>query len=544
MLARIRPSLTFSNVTLRFMVCGAVWCGALVFCAPALAFPTSGYTIWTIAGTGTACSPTTDPCGDGGAATSANLNNPVGVALDSAGNLYIVLGAQHKVRKVTPGGTISTIAGNGTPCSPTTDPCGDGGAATSANLNFPTGIAVDGGGDVYIADGGDHRIRKVSGGTITTIAGTGTPCSPATGLCGDGGSSASANLNNPGGVTVDSAGNVYIADTGDHRIRKVTAGTITTIAGTGNVCSPTTDPCGDGGAATSANLRVPRGVAVDGAGNVYIGDGGSNRIRKVTAGTITTIAGTGNVCSPTTDPCGDGGAATSANLNNPRGIAVDGANNLYFTDGGISRVRKITGGTITTIAGTGTPCSTTTGLCGDGGSSASANVTPNGIALDGAGNAYIADSGDNRVRWLTGPQAGTQGPPGAPGAAGGAGPAGSQGAVGPQGSQGPAGPQGPPAFKLLTILGADVFSGRTGRKITFVMATSAPGLATLEIRKGKTKVTTVSKQLGRAGKAKLTFSGKLPRSRKLAAGTYNLRLTVAASDGQKATDTARLKVAR
>jgi trimeric autotransporter adhesin len=542
MLARIRPSLTISNV-----IC-AVCFGSLVFCAPAFAFPASGFTIWTVAGTGTACSPTTDPCGDGGTATNANLNNAQGVALDSAGNLYIGLSQEHKVRKVTPGGTISTIAGNGTPCSTPTAACGDGGPATSGNLNNPVGIAVDGAGNVYIADGADNRVRKVTGGTITTIAGTGTACSAPNAVCGDGGPATGADLTLPQDVAVDGAGNLYIADVADHRIRKVSGGVITTIAGTGTSCSPTTDPCGDGGAATSAKLNIPRNVAVDGAGNVYIGDTGDHRVRKVTAGTITTIAGTGTACSPTTDPCGDGGAATSANLNTPRGVAVDGAGNVYIADGADRRIRKITGSTITTIAGTGTVCSPTTAACGDGGAATNANLAAAiGVALDGAGNVYIGEGSGNRVRWLAGPQAGPQGPPGTPG---GAGAAGSQGAAGPQGpqgpagSQGPAGPQGSPAFKLLTILGADVFSGRTGRKITFVMATSAPGLATLEIRKGKTKVASVSKQLARAGKAKLAFSGKLPRSRKLAAGTYNLRLTVAAPDGQTATDTARLKVAR
>ena len=210
--------------------------------------------------------------GDGGPATSAKLSHPVGVALDASGNLYIVDSENNRIRKVGVGGTITTVAGGGQSYP------GNGGAATSALLGNPRGMAVDAAGNLYIADTGFHRITKVgSAGLITTVAGMGFGNA---GYSGDGGAAASAKLYNPEGVAVDAAGNLYIADTRNNRIRKVDAGgTITTVAGRhGQVGG-----LGDGGPATSARLDDPTGVALDAARNLYIADRSQYRIRKVSA---------------------------------------------------------------------------------------------------------------------------------------------------------------------------------------------------------------------------------------------------------------------
>ena len=292
----------------------------------------SSGTITAVAGTGTR-----GFSGDGGPATNAQLSGPRDVALDGAGNLYIADRDNHRIRKVDTAGTITTVAGTGTRGF-----SGDGGPATSARLSRPSGVALDAAGNLYIVDRDNHRIRKVyASGIITTVAGTGDE-----GFSGDGGPATSARLNRPWAIALDGAGNLYITDLRNIRIRKVdTSGTITTVAGTGEEGFS-----GDGGPATSAQLFGPRGVALDGAGNLYIADTGNIRIRKVdTAGTITTVAGTGVFGFS-----GDGGPATSAQLNGDRGIALDGAGNLYIAEFVNRRIRKMdTSGTITTVAGTG-----------------------------------------------------------------------------------------------------------------------------------------------------------------------------------------------
>ncbi len=275
--------------------------------------------ITTVAGNGTA-----GFSGDSGPATSASLDEPLGVAVDGAGNLFIADRGNHRIRKVSTNGTITTVAGNGT-----ADFSGDSGPATSASLDRPYGVAVDGAGNLFIADRWNERIRKVgANGTITTVAGNGT-----FGFSGDSGPATSATLNGPRGVAVDDAGNLFIADYDNHRIRKVSAnGIITTVAGNG-----TRGFSGDDGPATSASLFFPTGVAVDGAGNLFIADFGNQRIRKVSAnGTITTVAGNG-----TEDFSGDSGPATSASLALPHSVAVDGAGNLFIADSDNHRIRKV-----------------------------------------------------------------------------------------------------------------------------------------------------------------------------------------------------------
>ena len=317
--------------------------------------------------------------GDGGAATAALLSAPSGVAVDGAGNLYIADFNNHRIRKVNSAGVISTVAGTGTAGF-----SGDGGAATSAQLRNPQDVALDGAGNLYIVDTGDHRIRKVnSAGVISTVAGSG-----AQGFSGDGAAATAAQLNQPRGVALDGTGNLYIADWANHRIRKVdvSSGNISTVAGTG-----TAGFSGDGGAATSAQLDNPYGVAVDGASNLYIADGDNNRIRKVnSSGNISTVAGTG-----TAGFSGDGGAATSAQLDNPYVVALDGAGNLYIADGGNHRIRKVnSAGVISTVAGSGAQ-----GFGGDGGAATAALLNfPIDVAPDALGNLYIAEWVNNRIR--------------------------------------------------------------------------------------------------------------------------------------------------
>lgn len=332
------------------------------------------FTIQTVAGDGTAGS-----TGDGGPATSAELNNPRRVTEDIYGNLYISEWDGNRVRKVTPTGIITTLAGTGV-CNYS----GDGGPATSAELCGPYGVTVDLAGNVYIADGGNSVVRKVSpNGIITTIAGNGS-----TGYSGDGGPATSAELNNPEWVAFDSAGNYYIADQGANVIRKVSpSGTISTAVGTGKAAYT-----GDGGAATSATLDGPVSVLVDASGNLYISDQGNNVIRKVTNGTISTFAGTG-----ASGFAGDGGPATKAEFYDNASISFDAAGNLYIADVGNNRIRLIlTNGTIYTVAGDGTG-----GYTGDGGPALDAEIDePRGISVAPNGNVYFDDAANNRVRML------------------------------------------------------------------------------------------------------------------------------------------------
>ena len=394
----------------------------------------SSYTIETVAGSSWV--------GDGGPATSAILLQAEGLAADADGNLYIADAADQRVRMVTPGGVIQTIAGTGVRGF-----AGDGGPATSAQLNSPYGLAFDTKGNLYIADLGNARVRKVTpDGKITTVAGGGTPA-----------------LSEPRNLALDSSGNLYISDfTGQRVYRLGTDGTLVTAAGTGVAGSS-----GDGGPATQAQLSFPAGLALDLQGSLLIADSGNHLIRKVTqsrissiakaathtglgfdslgalyiadpsaadvvkipasgpsevllnaaaqdvvfspdgnlyvsvgntvlrvdaAGAVTTHAGGGSLAY------GDNGSATAARLNHPAGVAMDSSGNLYIADRDNNRIRRVSpGGTISTVAGTGA-----SGNAGDGGLATQAQLNaPSSVSVDAAGNLYIADTGNQRVRKVT-----------------------------------------------------------------------------------------------------------------------------------------------
>jgi hypothetical protein len=405
----------------------------------------------------TTCSSSTSPCGDGGPANQALLNGPMGIAVDGAGYVYIADTFDNRIRQVGAGQVINTIAGTG---NNSVGNCSYTGNPTTVNLGGPRAVSVDSTGNVYIADTKNNCISWISAGAIGRFAGTGQR-----GFTGDGGQPASAQLAAPNGVFVDAKGNVLISDTGNQRVREVVggvSGTINTIQGGGfggdgaaatgtyttlandvgvavdsannyyiadtsnnriRVVNTQTSPItiatvviqpgdiatiagtgvanytGDNGPATSATLNSPFGVGVDSVGNIYIADSTNRVIRMVNAATgiITTIAGTGGSCPPKS-PCGDGGPATQARLTTPTSVALDPAGNLFIADTAAQRVREVSGGIISTLAGDGI-----NGFSGDGGPATQALLWgPFGVAVDSNDDVYIADSVNNRIRCILG----------------------------------------------------------------------------------------------------------------------------------------------
>lgn len=325
--------------------------------------------------------------GDGGAATSARLNQPRGLFVDASGNLFIADTNNHKIRKVNgASGIITTIAGTGI-----AGDIGDAGAATSARLNTPRDVFGDTSGNIFIADTGNHRIRKVDGvsGIITTIAGKNSE-----GYDGDDKVATSAKLWYPNGIFVDSSGNFYIADTDNHRIRKVdTSGIITTVAGTGFA-----GDSGDGGLAITAMLNYPRGVFGDTSGNLYIADTENHKVRKldISTGVISTVAGTGL----TSGALGDGGPATSAKLMGPLDLCVDPNGHIFIVDWDNNRIRVVNAmnGHIDTLTGMGA-----SGDTQDVPAVLAQFNYPGGITMAssyGGRRIYISDTGNHKIKVL------------------------------------------------------------------------------------------------------------------------------------------------
>jgi len=404
--------------------------------------PATTYTIQTVAGS--------NSVGDGGPALAAIFSQTEGIAIDSQGNIYVADADNNRVRKIAPDFTISTVAGTGV-----NGYSGDGGPANQAALNQPYGLAVDGNGNLYIADLGNARVREVTtDGKIQTVAGGGTtPFGKAVG-----GPAINAQLAAPRNVAIDPTGALYISDFGANIVYRVSpAGVLTILAGTG-----ADGYLGDGGSAITAELNAPAGLAVGSDGSVYIADSGNNAIRRVLQGVITTVfdvtvptgvaalggslyiaasnyagtiytpfAGVPSALDVAVDALGDvyfttgqfvveitvagatniiagsglslyyggdGGPASEARFHTPSGIASDGEGNKYIADTANNRVREVTlAGSITTIAGTGTA-----GADGDGAAATLATLnSPESVAIDAQNNIYIADTGNNKVRKIT-----------------------------------------------------------------------------------------------------------------------------------------------
>lgn len=321
--------------------------------------------------------------GDGGPATQAQLYQPRAMAVDAAGVVYVADGLNHRVRRIDTAGVITTVAGTGQPGF-----SGDGGPATEAALDTPHGVAVDNAGNLYIADSSNHRVRRVDpSGVITTVAGTGKP-----GATGQGGPATEALIKHPKALLVDPSGALYFTDTGNNRVCRVDPadGKITTVAGRIQRGFE-----GDGGPALRAKLDTPSGLWQTADGSLLIADSDNHRIRKVDpAGNISTIAGTGVAGSD-----GDGGPASAATFNDPRAVIGDAAGNLYVGEELGHRVRRIDpAGTVTTLAGTGVA-----GFAGDGGPATAAQFDHvRGLAFDPAGNLWVADVFNNRLRMISG----------------------------------------------------------------------------------------------------------------------------------------------
>jgi uncharacterized protein (TIGR03437 family) len=319
--------------------------------------------------------------GDGGPATSAQLFQPSALTLDSAGNLFIADSGTQRVRQVLHDGTMTTLAGTGTAALG----AADGSPAANVALNTPMGVAMDSSGNVLVADTYNHRVLLVTPAhAIRSVAGTGTG-----GVSPEGTPPLVAQLRGPRAVCADRTGNLYIVDTSNHRVlRLFPGGTLQTAAGNGSK-----GIAGDGGAARFAQLNTPSACATDSAGNLFIADTANHAIRKVNpAGTISTVAGIFDAGST-----GDEAPATAARLSSPRGVVVDDAGDIFIGDTGNHRIRQVTpGGVIHTIAGTGAPA-----FAGDGGPATAASLNnPQGLFLDGAGDLYFADTGNNRIRRL------------------------------------------------------------------------------------------------------------------------------------------------
>ena len=501
----------------------------------------------TRAGTGTA-----GAIGDGSLAAGAQLSGPRGVARLADGSLLVADTGNNKIRKIAPDGTITTAAGSGT-----LGGAGDNGPAQIAQLSGPRDVAVAADGvSFYVADTGNNRVRLVdASGTITTFAGTGVA-----GAAGDGSSATLAQLAGPSGLSLTAGGGLLIADTTNNKIRLVSGGTITSVAGTGTASST-----GDGAQALLATVNAPQDVSALPAGTGFlIADTTGNRIRKVDAvgGTITTVAGTGTACATAGSLCGDYGPAPLSNLNAPAAVVADPAGNGFLiADTGSNRVRRVSGGgTITTMVGSGAACATATLLCGDAGPAALAALNAPRGAIDlPDGSLVVADSGTNRLRARIPDVAGPSGAAGLPGTdgldglvgadghdgvAGADGRDGANGTVGAIGTAGPVGLTGPAGVDaqpapvlpptLTAAFAAAKLTGRTARATVLRIVLTGPAVVTVRIKRGTASVVARKFTFRTGGRKQLALG-------KLKAATYAVTLT--ATDGaSQSVDRAALRV--
>jgi sugar lactone lactonase YvrE len=312
-----------------------------------------------------------------GAGAAARFNEPSGVAVDGAGNVFVADSGNDTIRKVTPAGVVTTLAGTaGSPGS-------EDGAGAAARFTTPSGVAADGAGNIFVGDAGlNNTIRKVTpAGVVTTLAGTaGSPGS-------EDGTGADARFYFPCGVAVDWAGNLFVADAGNNTIRKITpTGVVTTLAGTAG------SPGSKDGTGAAARFSIPFGVGVDGAGNVFVADSNDGTIRKITpSGVVSTFAGSAGQYGS------KDGTGAAARFAGPIGLAADGVGNLFVVDFGNNTIRKVTpGGVVSTLAGSAGQYGST-----DGTGAEARFYYPSGVAVDGAGNVFVADDGNNAIRKIT-----------------------------------------------------------------------------------------------------------------------------------------------
>lgn len=473
--------------------------------APATAaYPTSGYTIWRIAGTGVQ-----GGSGDGGPALRAKVAAPTGLAVQADGTVLVADNVLGTLRAISTTGIISRVAGGGS-----TAPA-DGVPAREAQFPGVRAVAVAPDGVVHITAG--NAVWKIVDGAMIRVAGTG-----AWGFSGDGGPATEAQLQNAAGIAFDSSGILYIADQVNSRIRRVsTAGTITTVAGKDTGFIP-----GDGMPATSVVLQSPISVAVDAEGRVLVSENGSNRIRRFTVGgNITTIAGTG---FPGT---GAEGAATAVAIDSPWQLAVDPFGRVIFTQSNDHVVSMVdTDGQLTHLAGK----PNTSGGSGDGGPALGALLAaPTGLALDPAGSLFVGEVTGARIRWLTGPQPGPAGPQGP------AGPAGPAGVEGPPGLTGPAGVSGAAGGSPSLVVVA--FSTvKSAKSVAVRYAATGPASVVLSVRARGGKARRVAGGTARKGVNTIRWNRRLG-SKRAPHGTYTLTIRIAA-EGSAATTSIKVKL--
>lgn len=506
-------------------------------------------TMVTVVGTGTA-----GATGDTGPGLQATLSYPRQIALLGDGSLLIADSGNHRIRKLTPSGVVTTVAGTGTAGS-----TGDNGAADAAQLNSPFDVEVAAdGASYYIVEAVGNRVRRVdASGVVTTVAGTGT-----TGGGGDYGAANAAQLASPTGIGLAANGDLYIADTQNHRIRLVQAGgdgvatgsdPIFTVAGTGVAGAG-----GDTGAAITATFYQPSDVLPLADGSYVIADASNGRIRQVDPfGTVRLVV-TGS-CNGTTWRCGDGGPVSLAQAMRPQALESDGAGGYYFADQTAHRVRRVSAsGIITAVAGSGTACTPSTSRCGDGAAAEAAQLNnPSGVALAGDGTVFVSDSSDHRIRARIadpntappGPQGpqGPQGPAGGSGAGGASGPDGSAGAVGTPGATGADGTTGrngapgasgrPSSFvvPLVVVLPSDRVrpSGQSSRR-RLAMFVSRPCTVTVTLKRRGRRASKVKVAISKPGRISVNLGG-------VKRGTYAVAVR-ATADKSTATDRATLVV--